>query len=103
MIAIDTIDGRRSIMLDRADRGNALSAEMVDALIAAIDQASADPTIHTLVLRAAGRNFCTGFDLSDLDMSTDGDLLLRFVRVDVLKDVRTEDDVERPDVADIRD
>ena len=29
--------------------------------------------------------------------------LLRFVRVDVLKDVRTEDDVERPDVADIRD
>ena len=54
MIAIDTIDGRRSVMLDRADRGNALSAEMVDALIAAIDQASADPTIHTLVLRAAG-------------------------------------------------
>lgn len=84
MIAIDTIDGRRSIMLDRADRGNALSAEMVDALIAAIDQASADPTIHTLVLRAAGRNFCTGFDLSDLDMSTDGDLLLRFVRVEQL-------------------
>jgi enoyl-CoA hydratase len=84
MIAIDTLDGQRSITLDRADRGNALSADLVDSLIAAIGHACLDDSIHTLVLRAAGRNFCTGFDLSDLDASTEGDLLLRFVRVEQL-------------------
>ena len=40
--------------------------------------------MHTLVLRAEGRHFCTGFDLSDLDTCSDGDLLLRFVRVEAL-------------------
>jgi enoyl-CoA hydratase/carnithine racemase len=79
-----TGDGVATLTLDRADRGNALSAALVDALHDAIDRACADPAVHTIVLRGAGRHFCTGFDLSDLDESSDGDLLLRFVRIETL-------------------
>ena len=84
MLQTQTQDGIREITMDRADRGNALSAELVDALLDAVNTANADAELHTLVLRGAGRNFCTGFDLSDLDQSSDGDLLLRFVRVEQL-------------------
>ena len=35
-----------------------------------------------LILDAAGKHFCAGFDLSRLDECSDGDLLLRFVRVE---------------------
>lgn len=74
------------VSLNRADRGNALSGELVDALLAAITQACAHPEVHTLVLSGEGRNFCTGFDLSDLDTQSEGDLLWRFVRVEAVLD-----------------
>lgn len=84
MIAVDTRDGVRTLTLERAERGNALSPALVDALVAAVAEACADRALHTLVLRGAGRNFCTGFDLADVDDCSDGDLLLRFVRVEQL-------------------
>ncbi len=84
MIGTETRGGVALVTLQRADRGNALSAELVEGLHAAVDTAFAQPSLHTLVLRAEGRHFCTGFDLSDLDTSSDGDLLLRFARVEAL-------------------
>jgi len=75
-----------TIVLDRPARGNALSAEFVEAMLAAVQRACADGSAHTLVLRAQGRHFCTGFDLSDLDTQTDASLLQRFVRIEMLLD-----------------
>lgn len=77
-------DGVVTLTLARAARGNALSPALVEALLAAVDGACADDTVHTMVLRAEGRHFCTGFDLSDLDDCSDGDLLARFVRIEAL-------------------
>ena len=71
--------GVATVWLDRAEKGNALSAEAVAALHAAIDAAMADDAVHTLVIRGRGRHFCTGFDLSDLDNETDASLRDRFV------------------------
>jgi len=84
MLGIETRDGLRRLTLDRPERGNALSAELVDALLEAVRDAAADPDVHTLAIRGSGRHLCTGFDLSDLDGCSDGDLLLRFVRVEQL-------------------
>lgn len=36
------------------------------------------------MLRGAGRHFCTGLDLTDLATLSDGDLLLRLVRIETL-------------------
>ena len=74
------------VELNRPARGNALSAALVEALLAAIARAGADPAVHTLAFAGAGRHFCTGFDLSGVEDSSEGDLLLRFVRIETLLD-----------------
>ena len=71
------------LILNRPDKANALSAELVDALLAAVSAASRDGT-RLLVLRGDGKNFCAGFDFSDLEQQSDGDLLHRFVRLELL-------------------
>lgn len=53
------------LTLDGPSNGNALSAAIVEKAIAAVsdDQVSG---ASLLVIRATGKNFCTGFDLSGL-------------------------------------
>lgn len=72
------------LQLNRPDKGNALSPELVLGLTEAIENASQDPSIRLLVLSGQGRHFCTGFDLSDLDQQTDDSLLARFTRVELM-------------------
>ena len=79
-------DGVALVELNRPGRGNALSGALVEALLAAIARACAEPTVHTLAFAGAGRHFCTGFDLSGLEDASEGDLLMRFVRVETLLD-----------------
>jgi len=72
-----------TLRLERPERGNALAPDMV----AALDEGFADAVAggaRLVVLRGAGKHFCTGFDLSDLDDLSEGDLLLRFVRIEEL-------------------
>jgi enoyl-CoA hydratase/carnithine racemase len=80
----DRAGGVATVWLDRPERANALSADMVDALAASIAAAVADPGVHTLVFRGRGKHFCTGFDLSDLDSETDATLRSRFVALEGL-------------------
>jgi enoyl-CoA hydratase len=79
-------DAVLTLTLARPERGNALGPDLVEALLAAVQAAHADPTLHTLVLRGEGRHFCTGLDLSDLDDSADADWLWRLVRIETLLD-----------------
>ena len=71
------------LTLARPEKMNALSAELVEALIAAVDAAPAQGA-EVIVLQGAGRNFSAGFDFGDLDAQSEGDLLLRFVRIETL-------------------
>jgi enoyl-CoA hydratase/carnithine racemase len=84
MLSTEQLPGITTLTLQRPERGNALGPELVEALISAAEAAIADPTVHTLVLHGAGRHFCTGLDLSDLATLSDGDLLLRLVRIETL-------------------
>lgn len=84
MLRTDTDCGVTTLTLDRPERGNALAADMVEALLTATQRAFADEAVHTLVLTGQGAHFCTGLDLSDLATSSDGDLLRRLVRIETL-------------------
>lgn len=79
-------DGVATLWLEHDDRANALSAAMVETLLALVQAAGADTAVHTLLLRSRGRHFCSGFDLGDLEAQSDGDLLARFVRIEMLLD-----------------
>ncbi|MCO5118517.1 MAG: enoyl-CoA hydratase/isomerase family protein [Burkholderiaceae bacterium] len=72
------------LRLNRPDKGNALSASLVARLAEAVEAATCDEHLRLLVLSGAGRHFCTGFDLSDLDHETDDSLLARFTRVELM-------------------
>ena len=53
------------LTLNRPDKLNALSAELVAALGAAIDAAAANPAVRVVALAGAGRAFCAGYDLTE--------------------------------------
>lgn len=77
-------DGPGAVLtLNRPERGNALGASLVEALHAAVDTCLADGA-RLIVIRGAGRHLSTGFDLDALDTQSDGDLLLRFVQIELL-------------------
>jgi enoyl-CoA hydratase/carnithine racemase len=81
-LTVRTTDDVLRLTLNRPDKGNALSADLVDALYDALN--NRDPTWRTLVLAGEGRHFCTGFDLSGLEDMSDAELLQRFVRLELL-------------------
>ena len=72
---------RLRLTLNRPDQANAIDDELCDALLARLGAAAEDGT-RLVVIDGAGRNFCGGFDLSGVDALSEGDLLLRFVRVE---------------------
>jgi len=58
-------DGRVGIVtLNRPDKLNAISAELKKTLVERFHEADRDPTTSVVVLRAEGRSFCAGYDIS---------------------------------------
>src|SRR5436190_4094844 len=53
------------ITLNRPDRRNALTIELMGEVAAAIENAAADPAQRVVILRGAGKAFCTGLDLHE--------------------------------------
>ncbi|SHN18098.1 enoyl-CoA hydratase/isomerase family protein [Cryptosporangium aurantiacum] len=59
-------DGIRRITLNRPSAANALRPADRDAVIAALSDADADPSVRVVVLAANGRHFCSGADVKAL-------------------------------------
>jgi enoyl-CoA hydratase/carnithine racemase len=78
---VEHTDQITRLTLNRPEKANALDATLTEALLAAVDQACVDGT-RLLVLTGAGKHFCAGFDFSDLEAQSEGDLLQRFVRIE---------------------
>jgi len=76
-------DGALTLTLDRAEKMNALSAPLVEGLLAQVEGA-AQRGVRLMVLRGAGKNFSAGFDMKGYEEQSEGDLLLRFVRIEQL-------------------
>ena len=71
------------LTLNRPDRANALNPALTEALIDALQAATGDGTRH-VVVEGNGKSLCSGFDLSDFDSLSDGDLVLRLLRIEIL-------------------
>ncbi len=74
---------RLHLTLNRPQKANALSASLVEALLSNVESAYSDGT-QLLVIDGAGNHFCAGFDFTDYESQSDGDLALRFIRIETL-------------------
>jgi enoyl-CoA hydratase len=82
-LLVETSGSVVTLTLNRPEKMNALSGSLVDALIEAIDAAEKRGT-SLLVMRGEGRNFSAGFDFGGFEEQSEGDLVLRFVRIEQL-------------------
>ncbi|WP_445150437.1 crotonase/enoyl-CoA hydratase family protein [Baekduia sp. Peel2402] len=53
------------ITLDRPQRGNGLTRQLIDELATCVERADLDPDVHVIVLSGNGTGFCGGYDLVD--------------------------------------
>src|ERR1051325_10255516 len=63
------VDRIATITLNRADKRNAISYELIDDLLAALKQA-AGSSAQVVILTGAGKAFCSGMDLDNLKQLT---------------------------------
>jgi enoyl-CoA hydratase/carnithine racemase len=63
-ILYDVEDGVATITLNRPDRLNAFTSQMMADLIAAFDLTDADDAVRAVIVTGAGRGFCAGADLA---------------------------------------
>lgn len=62
-------EGVVTVTLDAPDRRNALTLDLGDEIVAAVEAAEADPAVGALVVTGAPPAFCAGADLSHLGSS----------------------------------
>jgi methylglutaconyl-CoA hydratase len=65
-VLIETQGTIRIITLNRPDKRNALNDELIADLKSALNDADADQNVRAIVIRGAGKDFCSGADLSAL-------------------------------------
>jgi enoyl-CoA hydratase/carnithine racemase len=64
-VRIERISSLLAITLARPDKKNALTGEMYQALLQALELASADASIQVVLVDADGVDFCAGNDIAD--------------------------------------
>lgn len=66
-VVLSTTEGAiRVLTLNRPDKRNALNDELIAGLKMALSEADADDGVKCIVIRGAGKDFCSGADLSAL-------------------------------------
>jgi enoyl-CoA hydratase len=63
VVAYEVRDRVALITLDRPERGNGITAQLVKELAACVERADLDPAVHVMLLSGNGPGFCGGYDL----------------------------------------
>jgi len=59
--------GIATLTLNRPDKRNALNAALVQALKERLAEAADDPAVRVVAIKGAGKDFCSGADLAELE------------------------------------
>ena len=65
-IAVEIERGRARITLNRPEKRNALSLQLLEELHDALWDADADRAVHAVIVRGAGKCFSAGYDLAEV-------------------------------------
>lgn len=84
-LKLDHRPGWLTIWLHRPDVRNALSAQMVEELMATLEQAAQDATLRGVTIRGHGGVFCAGGDIKDFKATMQGQQDAAAVRASSLR------------------
>lgn len=79
--------GVRRLVLNRPDKRNALNAELIAALKSALREADGDDALRVVVIEGAGKDFCSGADLSALRRIAESSVMENLEDVDELAEL----------------
>jgi len=79
-VLVDTVDGVRIITLNRPERHNAVNDEMGEELAEAWSDAFEDPAAIAILVKGAGKSFCSGRDVTVLGHRARDESDFHFVR-----------------------
>jgi methylglutaconyl-CoA hydratase len=65
LVLIDAQPGITTLTLNRPERRNALTVELLEELCAALDNAGRDASTRVVILRGSASSFSSGFDLAE--------------------------------------
>ncbi|HEY0458873.1 MAG TPA: enoyl-CoA hydratase/isomerase family protein [Pyrinomonadaceae bacterium] len=71
----ETESGIATITLNRPEKRNALGDALINSVKDALRRADADETLRAVVIKGAGKDFCSGADLSALQKIAESDVL----------------------------
>ena len=91
----------RHLVLNRAEKRNAMNGELIQELGAAIEAAAADDSVRVLVLRGEGALFSSGMDLNDLKELSENPERLRTYRRPILAWWNLLEEMPKPTVCQI--
>jgi len=74
-IIVETENSIQTITLNRPEKRNALNDALINALKGALADANQGENLRAVVIRGAGRDFCSGADLSALQKIAESDVL----------------------------
>src|SRR5436190_12013817 len=70
-IVVSTESSLRIITLNRPEKRNALNDELIAGLKDALREADGDESLRAVVIRGAGKDFCSGADLAAIQKIAD--------------------------------
>jgi enoyl-CoA hydratase len=71
VLLYERLEDVATLQLNRPERLNALSAELIGELLVELERLAEDETLKALVLTGEGRAFCAGTDLNELEGRTE--------------------------------
>ncbi len=74
-IIVETENSVQTITLNRPEKRNALNDALINALKNALSEANKDENLRAVVIKGAGKDFCSGADLSALQKIAESDVL----------------------------
>ena len=72
LVLVQTTDGVATVTMNRPQKRNALSIELIEALEQAIETIERDDSVRVLILAGEGKSFCAGMDLQGVMADADG-------------------------------
>ena len=101
LVRTEDRDAVRHLVLNRPEKRNALNAEVIVELGAALEAAAADPEVRVVVLRGEGAMFSSGMDLNDLRDLSENPAGLRAFRRPLLGYWNLLEEMPKPTVCQI--